>query len=186
MQSMKRAGLLLGLLTVCLVSGCSASPTFLVPASPIASQETALFWIVFDLSVVVFVVVEGLLLYNVIRRQKNAPGPEAEEGQGRAGLLEIIYTVIPVIIVVVIFLLMAQHHAGRGRAAAGGRRPATAGGRAPVVVGIRLSRSEYQDCQRAAHSRSDTTVQISRELGGRHPQFLGAAAAAARRTSSPA
>ncbi|MEO8607909.1 MAG: cytochrome c oxidase subunit II [Chloroflexota bacterium] len=93
------------LLILCLMSGCAGSPSFLQPASPIASAEADLYRTLFVVSVVVFVIVEGLLLYVVMRFRKR-PGREITPlQQYRAYFVEALYTLIPVVVVVVIFIL---------------------------------------------------------------------------------
>ncbi len=50
-------------------------PLFLNPASPIAARQASLFWILLAMSAVVFLIVEGLLIYNVLYHAKQ---PEDE------------------------------------------------------------------------------------------------------------
>lgn len=88
-----------------MAAGCSSATNFLQPASPIADQEAALYRILLVLSAIVFLVVQGLLLYNLIRFRK-LPHHHAEPDQHyRHLLIESIYTGIPFLVVVGIFVL---------------------------------------------------------------------------------
>lgn len=89
-----------------LISGCAASPNFLEPASPVASREANLFWILIGVSAVVFVIVEGLLIYNVTRFRRRGDQKGKPPQVYREHLIEIIYTAIPILIVIVLFILM--------------------------------------------------------------------------------
>jgi cytochrome c oxidase subunit 2 len=107
---------LIVLLPFVLTAGCSpvkdtsASntpiPNFLNPASPIAAKQASLFWILLAISAVVFVIVEGLLLYNIFHHAKSRQDNEEMPPQTyRDYLIEAIYTGLPIIIVIVIFIL---------------------------------------------------------------------------------
>ena len=77
-------------------------------ASPISEAEANLFRILLVISVVVFVVVEGLLIYNSIRFRKR-PGTEAIPTQHyRERVIESIYIGIPTLVVIGIFILNVQ------------------------------------------------------------------------------
>ncbi len=115
-RSLKRAATFLLLLTLASAAGCvpvakSASsttpiPLFLNPASPVAAKQASLFWILLAISAVVFLIVEGLLLYNVLYHAKQ---PEEERDippqYYRQYVIEGIYTGLPILIVIVIFIL---------------------------------------------------------------------------------
>ncbi len=86
------------------LAGCAGSPTFLAPNSSIAAQQASLYWTILWMAVGVFVVVEGLLLYNIIRfraRKSDDSIPPQIHGHNT---LEAIWTGIPIIIVAVIFI----------------------------------------------------------------------------------
>lgn len=106
MKKYARYLIFIGLL---LTPGCSATSNFfLYPASPIAAQESRLYWQILIMSAFVFVVVEGLLLYNIIRFRKK-PSQQGEPPQiYRAHLIEAIYTAVPILLVIVIFFLMLR------------------------------------------------------------------------------
>jgi cytochrome c oxidase subunit II len=91
------------------ITGCSPTANFLVPASPVASREAELFRILLWMSAAVFLIVEGLLIYNIVHRARShgiEDGGEETPQNYRQYTIEAIYTGIPVILVVVIFVLM--------------------------------------------------------------------------------
>ncbi|MBI3915018.1 MAG: cytochrome c oxidase subunit II [Chloroflexi bacterium] len=97
--------LALGLLVV---TGCSSnSPTWLTPASTNAAMVTNLFNLIFGVSVVVFVIVEVLLVYSVLRfrRKSNDEMPTQIHGNSR---LEIAWTLAPAIVLVIVFAFTLQ------------------------------------------------------------------------------
>lgn len=96
----RRAALLIVLATA--LTGCQ-SPTFLKPASPITVQLSDLYQFMLVLSAIVFVLVEGLLVYNVVRFRKR-PGDDSIPQQiYRHVRLEVIWTAIPLLVVTVLF-----------------------------------------------------------------------------------
>jgi cytochrome c oxidase subunit II len=115
-KRIKWGGRLVVLLTIIAATGCSPSvhtsssstpiPLFLNPASPIAAKQASLFWILLALSAVVFLIVEGLLLYNVFHHAKARQEDEGTPPQTyRVYIIEAIYTGVPILIVIVIFVL---------------------------------------------------------------------------------
>jgi cytochrome c oxidase subunit II len=94
------------LVLVLALSGCAAeTPSTLNPASDGAGEIASLFYLVLAIAVVVFVLVEGLLIYAVFRyRRRDGEDEEPEQIHGNAKL-EILWTVIPAIIMVVLFVL---------------------------------------------------------------------------------
>lgn len=87
--------------------GCVGSSAVLAPASPQALEIADLFWELMVVAAIIFVVVEGLLIFAIIRfRARPGAGlPKQTHGNPR---LEIIWTVIPVIIVSIIFAYTIQ------------------------------------------------------------------------------
>ena len=67
---LRKYGVLIGL--TILLSACQPSPTFLVPASSIASHQADLYRIILIMALVVFVLVEGALIWILIRDRKRA------------------------------------------------------------------------------------------------------------------
>lgn len=121
MQSMSRACLVksqlcwsLGLVALMLLvwpdgaaAQTSPSPSPLLPASPNASLVAGLYWIVFWMAVVVFVLVEGLIIYAVVRfrRRSNDELPVQIHGNVR---MEVAWTVGPALIALAIFGFSVQ------------------------------------------------------------------------------
>lgn len=80
-------------------------PLFLNPASPIAAKQASLFWILLAISAVVFLIVEGLLLYNIFHHAKEAGDEDLPPQHYRQYVIEGIYTGVPILIVIIIFIL---------------------------------------------------------------------------------
>jgi cytochrome c oxidase subunit 2 len=88
--------------------GCADSPSILDPRSPVAAHQAQLLRVLIYLSVGVFVLVEGLLIYNVVRfreRDGDSEPPRQIYGNMR---LEIIWTALPLVLVAVLFVLTVQ------------------------------------------------------------------------------
>lgn len=99
--------LLLGL-TAALAAGCSAqSPSTLSTASTNTTTISGLFYFIFWVAVVVFIIVETLLLYSVLRfhRKSDSEMPKQIHGDTR---LEIAWTLAPAIVLAVVFVLTYQ------------------------------------------------------------------------------
>ena len=111
----KRFSAFLILVTITSAAGCAPAiktaaantpiPNFLNPASPIAAKQASLFWILLAISTVVFVIVEGLLIYNILYHAKEPEDDELPPQQYRQYVVEGIYTGLPILIVIVIFIL---------------------------------------------------------------------------------
>lgn len=96
-----RAGILLVLALA--LGGCMLPPE---PATTQADATYGLYILVFSMAVAVFVLVEGFILYSVIRyRRRDDRLPEQLHGNN---LVEVIWTVIPTIIVLIIFVFSIQ------------------------------------------------------------------------------
>ena len=91
------AALLLLLLAAC--SSDNPQSTF-GPEGPVAARQLSLFWIIFWLAVVVFVIVEGALVYILIRfrRRRGQEGLPPQTHGNTA--LEIGWTIVPAIILI--------------------------------------------------------------------------------------
>jgi cytochrome c oxidase subunit 2 len=103
MRFLNRA--LKALLPALLLAGCAGSPTFLSPASPVAGDEAGLYRIIVYMAAGVFVLVEGILIYSILRfrrRPNDAAEPRQLYGNTR---LEVIWTGTPVILVATLFFL---------------------------------------------------------------------------------
>ncbi len=87
------------------LSGCAGSPTFLNPASSISVHEAGLYMVIFYLALGVFVIVETLLVYALIRfRKRDGDSEEPRQVYGNTRL-EVIWTAIPVLLVLTLFFL---------------------------------------------------------------------------------
>jgi len=103
MKKLAKAVIILGALFS--LTGCAGSPTFLSPKSSIAAEEASLFWILIYLSIAVFAIVEGLLLFNIIRFRKNKGDQEIPRQVHGNTRLEILWTAIPIFLVAGMFVL---------------------------------------------------------------------------------
>lgn len=95
--------ILVASLTLFLV-GCSTylPMDMLSPNSPAASETASLFYFVFWIAVIVFILVEGLLVWFVLKYQRRAQDEHPEQYHGNTRL-EITWTVIPALILLVVF-----------------------------------------------------------------------------------
>ncbi len=94
-------------LGVLALAGCAEAPSTISAASENAAMITNLFFTLFAIAVVVFVVVEVLLFYSVIRfrRKKADEMPEQIHGNPK---FEIAWTTIPAVVLAIIFILTWQ------------------------------------------------------------------------------
>jgi len=103
---LRKYGVLMGL--AILLSACQPSPSFLDPASPIASHQATLYRFILILALVVFVLVEGALIWILIRDRKRA-NDESLPAQIHSNMkLEVTWTVIPILLVIVLFIMTVQ------------------------------------------------------------------------------
>lgn len=88
------------------LAGCSPylPQDILSPFSPAAQATADLFYFVFWIAVVIFILVEGLLVFFVLRYQRRAHDEHPEQYHGNTRL-EITWTIIPALILVVVFAL---------------------------------------------------------------------------------
>lgn len=105
-RGMKRWGVLLSvmLLSSLLLAACGEnSPSILNPAGPVAGKEAGLFWFILIVATIVFVVVESLLIYSIVRfrERPNSPMPVQTHGNNT---VEIIWTVIPSLFLFVVLV----------------------------------------------------------------------------------
>ena len=69
----------------------------LAPAGPVAEKQAGLFWLVFWIAAVVFVLVEGALVYAVWRFRRRSPDDRPRQVHGNTRL-EIAWTIIPALL----------------------------------------------------------------------------------------
>lgn len=103
---LRKYGVLIGL--TILLSACQPSPTFLVPASSIASHQADLYKIILILALVVFVLVEGALIWILIRDRKRANDKELPLQIYGNTRLEVVWTAIPILLVIALFIMTVQ------------------------------------------------------------------------------
>src|SRR5579884_2585232 len=94
-RGVKRWGKLISalLLSSLFLAACGEnSPSVLNPAGPVADRERILFWFILIVATIVFVAVEGMLIYSIFRfrERPNSPTPRQIHGNNT---IEIIWTV---------------------------------------------------------------------------------------------
>lgn len=82
-------------------------PSPLNPASQVAQDIANLFWIAFWIAMAIFILVEGLLLYTVIRFRQRKPDVIPPKIHGSTPL-EIAWTAAPALILLMVFVLMVR------------------------------------------------------------------------------
>jgi cytochrome c oxidase subunit II len=88
-----------------LLSGCSVAPAVFNPASSIAGREAGLFSTVLWMSLPVFLIVDGGLLF-IILRYRQRRGDTGEPRQIYHNVrLEAVWTAIPILLVITLFIL---------------------------------------------------------------------------------
>jgi cytochrome c oxidase subunit 2 len=94
-------------LVALLLAACAGAPSQFAPDSVPAQQIYNLFLVVYGLAAIVFVVVEGALIYAVVRYGRKQKGglPSQTEGNQR---LEAAWTAAPALVLVVVYVLSLQ------------------------------------------------------------------------------
>src|SRR5947209_20575498 len=103
-RGMKRWGVLLSalLLSSLLLAACGGnSPSILNPSGPVALKESNLFWFILVVATIVFVVVEGLLIYSIVRfrERPNSPAPTITNDNTT---VDIFWMIIPTVFMFVV------------------------------------------------------------------------------------
>lgn len=100
---------LLGLFFIAmfLLAGCAGSPSPLAPASMNSTLIYNLTVVVFLIAAAVFIVVEGVLFYSVIRFSRNKTPGEPEQIEGNTKF-EIAWTAAPAIVLLIVFFVSLQ------------------------------------------------------------------------------
>jgi cytochrome c oxidase subunit 2 len=88
-------GLLAIILAAC--TGKDLPYNSLDPAGPVAQKQADLFWLVFWIAAVVFVLVEGMLVYALWRFRRRSPADKPKQVHGNTRL-EIAWTIIPALL----------------------------------------------------------------------------------------
>lgn len=82
-------------------------PSPLNPASEVARDIADLFWITFGIATVIFILVEGLLLYAIIRFRRRKPEVIPPKIHGSTPV-EIAWTAAPALLLLIVFVLMVR------------------------------------------------------------------------------
>lgn len=95
-------------LAALVLGGCAGSPSTMAPAAVNSKMVYDLTLIIFGIAAVVFVAVEGMLLYSAIRFSRK--GHETEEPKQIEGntRLEIAWTLLPAIVLAIVFVISAR------------------------------------------------------------------------------
>src|SRR5713226_4909339 len=96
-RGMKRWGVILAalLLSSLLLAACGEnSPSTLNPAGPVADREAGLFWFILVVATIVFVAVEGVLIYSIVRFRERPNSPTPKQIHGNT-TIEVIWTIAP-------------------------------------------------------------------------------------------
>lgn len=82
-----------------LLAACAQNRPYdtLDPAGPVAQKQADLFWLVFWIAVVVFILVEGMLVYALWRFRRRSPADKPKQVHGNTRL-EIAWTIIPALL----------------------------------------------------------------------------------------
>jgi len=95
-------------LALVFLAACAPGPQDILNPFSFAAAETAnLFYLIFWIAVVIFILVEGLLVYFVLRYQRRAQDERPEQYHGNTRL-EVTWTIIPALILVVVFAITAR------------------------------------------------------------------------------
>lgn len=97
-----------GLLLLFFLTACQPTPTFLRSASPISNHESNLYWIILIMALVVFVLVEGALLWILVRDRKREDDEQLPLQIYGNNRLEITWTVIPVLLTFTLFIMTVR------------------------------------------------------------------------------
>ena len=93
----RRWGLVVSTLVLAslLLTACGEnSPSILNTAGPVAASEAGLFWFILVVATIVFVVVEAILIYSIVRYRERPGSPLPKQTHGN-NTVEIIWTVAP-------------------------------------------------------------------------------------------
>jgi NADH:ubiquinone oxidoreductase subunit 5 (subunit L)/multisubunit Na+/H+ antiporter MnhA subunit len=171
MKNSKSGLFFISLTGLTLLAGCAGNTSVFQPASRNAQATNQLILLVFGIAAVVFLVVEGILLFTYFRfsRKSNTTDglPTQTEGNHR---LEIGWTMVPAVILGVVFIfslrtlqtVSTQPGTINGAAAANTVQVRVTGHRSPYCHGQRTSYSDW----RSGENRTP--------IGGCNPFILGA------------
>ncbi len=90
------------------LAGCSSTQSILEPASTNARDISGLFYFIFYVALVIFILVEGLLVYFVLRYQRRPASGELPPQFHGNTRIEVAWTLAPAIILAVVFVLTVR------------------------------------------------------------------------------
>ena len=91
------------LLSSMLLAACSEPASILDTAGPVANSESFLFWVILAIATLVFLCVEGALVYSIVRFRDRPGTPNPKQNHGNLKI-ELIWTIIPTIFLLVILV----------------------------------------------------------------------------------
>ena len=128
------------LLVLAIAAGCGMIPP--EPKTDAAQSVFTLYNITLAMGTVVFLGVEGFIVYSIFRyRRRDDRLPSQTHGNT---LVEIIWTAIPTVIVLILFTLSVVTLARVEAAGCGGRWRGHRGGRLPVAMAVPLPGRRHQ------------------------------------------
>lgn len=90
------------LLSSILLAACGEnSPSILNTAGPVAKSEGGVFYAILVIATIVFVLVEGILIYSIIRYRERPGAPTPKQLHGNTKI-EVLWTVVPAIILFIV------------------------------------------------------------------------------------
>jgi cytochrome c oxidase subunit II len=97
------------LLSSILFAACGENypSTILDTHGPVAEQETFLFWVVLVIAVIIFVGVEGMLIFNIIRFREKPGTPAPKQVHGNL-TVEAIWTALPALVLLVVLVFTVR------------------------------------------------------------------------------
>lgn len=103
----RRIGLVLLVLLATVMTGCAGTPSPLLPMSEPAREISQLWWFIFFFAAAIFVLVEALLIYAVVRFSRNTTPGEPTQLYGNTRL-EIAWTAFPAIVLTMVLALTVE------------------------------------------------------------------------------
>jgi len=109
------------LLSSILLAACDQNtPSIINPKGPVADKESGLFWFILVVATIVFVAVEGVLIYSIVRFRERPNSPDPRQIHGN-NTIELIWTIAPslflfaVLIGTIYTMFNLTHIQGQGR-----------------------------------------------------------------------
>ena len=155
-------------------SPAAAQPWVVAPASDGAEVISQLFWFTLVLATIVFVLVEGLLIYSSLRFRRRAPLPLHEPPQIHGNTrLEVMWATVPALILIGLFGITVSRLGDLSQMPTDPNTLHISVTGQPVPVGVRLRRSGVKTTN-DLHIPGRHAAHLRRDVDGRDPQLLGA------------